>query len=206
MSKSSESSKSTSRNKRIPLSGMQRWFCSILGETLPIRVIEYGAHLAVVIWTVLIFAAIIFTIGWLLKIPLILLLIASVTLYVALVRKGHAFAADPTEELAWYQEPFWNGMLTISRNLKWTGYDSNLKGRVVIDRRTEPVNDQELSKLPQLDKCEVLDVEGSPITDKSLKTIAKMSKLSCLVIRDTEISDRGIDALTRRMPQLWIWY
>ena len=185
---------------------MQRWFCEILGETIPIRVIEYAAHVGVVIWTFLILAAIIFTIGWVLKIPLTLLLIASVTLYVALVRKGHAMASDPTEELAWYQEPFWTGLLLASRGLHWTGYDSNLKGRVVIDCREEPVSDAQLAKLPDLAACEVLDVEGSPITDKSLKAISKMSNLKCLVIRDTDISDKGIDALTIRMPHLWIWY
>jgi len=185
---------------------MQRWFTEVLGENIPIIALEYGAHLAVIIWTILLLAAIIFSIGWLLKIPLTLLLIASVTLYVALIRKGRAFALDPTEELAWYQEPFWNGVLFLCRKMNWTGYDSNLKGRVVIDRRTDPVGDAQFRKLPQLAECEVLDVEGSPITDKSLKAIAKMSKLSCLVIRDTEISDKGIDALIRRMPQLWIWY
>lgn len=206
MSKSSEHEKRPSGSKSVPLTGMQRWFCKILGENIPIRVLEYGAHLAVIIWTALLLAAIIFTIGWLLKVPLTILLIASVTLYVALVRKGHAFAADPTEELAWYQEPFWSGMLFFSRKLNWSGYDANLKGRVVIDRRDDPVTDEQLIKLPQLDACEVLDVEGCPISDRSLKAIAKMTKLSCLVIRDTKISDKGIDALIRRMPQLWIWY
>ena len=206
MSKSSEQDKRTSRKKAVPLTGMQRWFCKVLGESIPIRVLEYGAHLAVVIWTALLFAAIVYTIGWLFKIPLTLLLIASVTLYVALIRKGHSLAADPTEELEWYQEPFWNGMLFLSRKLNWTGYDSNLKGRVVIDRRQDPVDDAQFAKLRQLAECEVLDIEGCPITDKSLKAISKMSKLSCLVIRDTKISDKGIDALIRRMPQLWIWY
>lgn len=206
MSESSDPSKRSSRSKTVPLTGMQRWFCQVLGENIPIRVLEYGAHLAVIIWTALLFAAIVYTIGWLFKIPLTLLLIASVTLYVALIRKGHAFAVDPTEDLEWYQEPFWNGMLFLSRALNWTGYDSNLKDRVVIDRRRDPVDDAQFKKLPQLADCEVLDLEGCPITDKSLKAISKMSNLSCLVIRDTEISDKGLDALTRRMPQLWIWY
>ena len=206
MSKSSERETTKSRNKRVPLTGMQRWFTKVLGETLPIRVLEYGAHLAVIIWTCLLLAAIIFSIGWLLKVPLTLLLIASVTLYVALIRKGHALAADPTEPLAWYQEPFWNGMLFLSRQLKWSGYDANLKNRVVIDCRKAPVNDEQLVKLPKFEQCEVLDVEGCPITDRSLKAISKLPKLSCLIIRDTEISDKGIDALIRRMPQLWIWY
>lgn len=206
MSSSSEQKKGASPGKRPPLTGMQRWFTNILGENIPIRVLEYGAHLAVIIWTVLLFAAIVYSIGWLLKVPLALLLIASVTLYVALIRKGHAFAADPTEGLAWYQEPFWNGLLFLARTLNWTGYDSTLKGRVIIDQRKTQVTDAQFAKLPQLAECEVLDLEGCPITDKSLKAISKMSKLSCLVIRDTEISDKGIDALTRRMPQLWIWY
>ena len=206
MSSSSERKKGASPGKRPPLAGMQRWFTNILGESIPIRFMEYGAHLAVIIWTVLVFAAIVYSIGWLLKIPLMLLLIASVTLYVALIRKGHAFAADPTEELAWYQEPFWNGLLFLARKLNWTGYDSNLKGRVIIDQRKTQVTDALFAKLPQLAECEVLDLEGCPITDKSLKAISKMSNLSCLVIRDTQISDKGIDALTRRMPQLWIWY
>ncbi len=206
MSKPPRKDERTSAKKTAQLTGMQRWFCKVLGESIPIRVLEYGAHLAVVIWTALLFAAIVYTIGWLFKIPLTLLLIASVTLYVALIRKGHALAADPTEELEWYQEPFWNGLLFLSRTLNWTGYDSNLKGRVVIDRRQAPVDDAQFAKLPQLAECEVLDLEGCPITDKSLKAISKMSKLSCLVIRDTEISDKGIDAITRRMPQVWIWY
>ena len=206
MSSSSERKKGASPGKRPALAGMQRWFTNILGESIPIRFMEYGAHLAVIIWTVLVFAAIVYSIGWLLKIPLTLLLIASVTLYVALIRKGHAFAADPTEELAWYQEPFWNGLLFLARKLNWTGYDSNLKGRVIIDQRKTQVTDALFAKLPQLAECEVLDLEGCLITDKSLKAISKMSNLSCLVIRDTQISDKGIDALTRRMPQLWIWY
>ena len=67
------------------------------------------------------------------------------------------------------------------------------------------------NQLPDLyhamvEACEVLDLEGSPVSDKSLKAISKMSKLSCLVIRDTNISNKGVDALTWRMPQLWIWY
>ena len=209
MSSSSERKKPTSTRsagKRQPLTGMQRWFAKILGENIPIRVVEYLAHVAVIIWTFLLLAAIIFSIGWVLKVPLTLLLIASLILYVALIRKGHALAADPTEELAWYQEPFWNGVLFLSRKLNWSGYDSNLKGRLIIDRRREPVTDAEFRKLPQLAECEVLDIEGCPITDKSLKAISQMKKLSCLVIRDTKISDKGIDALIRRMPQLWIWY
>ena len=206
MSKSSEQETAKARRKRVPLTGMQRWFAKVLGETLPVRVLEYGAHAAVLIWTCLLLAAIIFSIGWLLKIPLTLLLIASVTLYIALIRKGHALAADPTEPLAWYQEPFWNGMLFLSRQLKWTAYDANLKNRVVIDCRKDQVTDEQLVKLPGFEQCEVLDVEGCPITDRSLKAISKLPKLSCLVIRDTSISDKGIDALIRRMPQLWIWY
>ena len=202
MSSSSERKKGASPGKRPHLAGMQRWFTNILGESIPIRFMEYGAHLAVIIWTVLVFAAIVYSIGWLLKIPLTLLLIASVTLYVALIRKGHAFAADPTEELAWYQEPFWNGLLFLARKLNWTGYDSNLKGRVIIDQRKTQVTDALFAKLPQLAECEVLDLEGCLITDKSLKAISKMSNLSCLVIRDTQISDKGIDALTRRMLSL----
>ncbi len=206
MSKPTDQARPSTRRKPVPLTGMQRWFCKVLGETIPVRVLEFGAHLAVIIWTALLLAAIVFTIGWLLKVPLTILLIASVTLYVALIRKGHALAADPTEPLAWYQEPFWSGMLFLSRKLNWTGYDANLKNRVVIDRRDDPVTDDQLARLPELDRCEVLDVEGCPISDRSLKTISKMTKLQCLVIRDTKISDNGIDALTRRMPHLWIWY
>ena len=173
---------------------------------MPVKYLEYTAHFVCVMWMFLSVLAIVFTVSWLWKVPMFLVLIGLVVLYVAMVRRGHAMANDPTEPLEWYQAPFWLGLLRAARALKWSGYDPSISTRHVIDCRHDPIDDDQLKALNGLTECEVLDLEGCPITDQSLSTIVKLKQLDCLVLVDTDVSQKGVHALQRRAPKLWVWY
>jgi hypothetical protein len=102
--------------------------------------------------------------------------------------------------------PFWSGTLAFARWLNWQKYDSRLQGRTIIDMRQHPVTNDELAKLPALNKCQVLDLQNSPIDDNGLLHLYGLNNLQCLVLKDTRVSREGITNLQQHRPLMWIWY
>lgn len=126
--------------------------------------------------------------------------------YLAFVIQGHRLATQFDAKLAWFQKPFWIGMLFFSRVLKWEKYDSSLQGRLVVDHRGEAVTDEHLRALENFSKCEVLDLEGTEITDASLRHLKDCKNLRCLVVRKTSVTHAGVQRLQQSKRRMWIWY
>ena len=101
--------------------------------------------------------------------------------------------------------PFWNMLLLLARMQDWQNYDSNLKGRNVIDLRTRPVDDAGLSQLAGLKTCQVLDLENSSISDDGLKLLYGLPHLRCLILKNTNVSDEAVTTFQQQYPRIWIW-
>ena len=102
-------------------------------------------------------------------------------------------------------KPAWNLILLLARWQNWQNYDSNLKGRNIIDLRTRPVDDAGLAQVGGLKNCQVLDLENSNITDNGLKCLYGLSYLQCVVLKNNEVSDDAVTMLQQKYPRLWIW-
>lgn len=195
----------------IEPSGLQRWFCRTMNEGVSIKVLEYGSHVA---FGALGFALLGLAIASLFGVALgtvggVLLLIfvfASAGLYAALVHKGHQFLRDPHARLAWFQVPFWNLILALSRAAKWQSYDKSLTGRKIITIRDKMFGDVEIAELPGIKNCQVLDLEGTCVTDQGLLPLYHLNHLHCLVLKGTNVTHEGVFRLQQSCPRLWIWY
>lgn len=196
---------------QIEVAGMQRWFCQTMNEGVSIRLLEYGAHIALsflglalmVLGMISLTGIALGTIGGMI---LLALLGCAAALYVGLIYKGRQFMRDPNARLAWFQRPFWNLVLTFSRALKWQGYDKRLQGRKVITIHDKMFGNHEIADLPGLKNCQVLDLEGTCITDQALLELYQLNHLRCLVVRKTNVTHEGVFRLQQSHPRLWIWY
>lgn len=195
----------------IELAGFQRWCCQTMNEGVSVRVIEYAAHgmllfLAVFLLVVAVFGCLGFGIG-----PLggTLLLIAdcmAVMFYIGIIYKGHQFLRNPNAQLAWFQKPFWNLMLRVSRMMKWEGYDSGLKDRRVIKVRERLFRDHEILDLEGIKTCQVLDLQGTGVTDRGLLDLYGLTHLRCVILKRTKVTHEAVFRLQQSFPRLWIWY
>jgi hypothetical protein len=195
----------------IEPAGMQRWFCKTMNEGVSIKALEYGAHVGL---GVLGFALIMLAVACLFGFGfggfggaiLLIGVLSFAGLYVGLIFKGHQFLRDPHAKLAWFQRPFWDLMLAISRMMKWEGYDKSLKGRKIITIRDKAFGDNELAELAGLKNCQVLDLEGTSVTDRGLLQLYELNHLHCLVVRRTNVTHEAVFRLQQSYPRLWIWY
>ncbi len=195
----------------IEPAGLQRWFCQTMNEGVSIKALEYGAHIGFGVLgfgLIMLAVACLFGVGFgrLGGVILLIGVLSVAGLYIGLIYKGHQFLRDPHAKLAWFQRPFWDLMLALSRMMKWEGYDKNLKGRKIITMRDKTFGDTELADLAGLKNCQVLDLEGTNVTDRGLLQLYELSYLRCLVLRRTNVTHEAVFRLQQSHPRIWIWY
>jgi hypothetical protein len=194
----------------IEITGFQRWFCNTMNEGMSVKVLEQGAHILFGALAVLLIIASFLSIGFGVSVfggLMLLVLVGSLgCLYVGLIFKGHQFLVDPNARLAWFQNPFWNFMLMVSRLMKWQNYDARFKGRKIIAVHDRGFGDRSLADLEGLKTCQVLDLEGTSISDRGLNELYRLKHLHCLVLRKTNVTHDAVFRLQQSFPRLWVWY
>ena len=137
---------------------------------------------------------------------LFLLLFISLLLFLGMSFKGYRFLKNGNTKLAWFQKPFWNGILAICRKRKWQGFDARYRNRNVVDFHGDPVTDSSLLQKAELKSAQVLDLEGTLITDQTIELLYQLKHLQCLVVRKTKVSHLAVTRLQQSFPKLWIWH
>jgi len=195
---------------KIELVGFQRWFCKTMSEGVSVKFLEYGAHAGLgfiaagtTLLSILSICGVAFGVGA--GLVLLLLTACAAALYIGLIFKGKQFRKDPRAKLAWFQKPFWNGILLLARGMNWQNYDSNLKGRRITKHRGKTFGDVELANVEGLKNCQVLDLEGTQVTDAALQMLYGHKHLQCLVLKGTNTSHEAVFRLQQSHPRLWIW-
>lgn len=194
----------------IELVGFQRWFCKTMSEGVPIRALEYGAHVGlgfIALGTTLFSILSIFGLafGVVAGLVLLLLTLCATLLYIGLVFKGRQFRRDPRARLAWFQKPFWNALLLLARAMNWQHYDSNLKGRRITKHRGKTFGDVELADIEGLKNCQVLDLQDTSVTDATLQMLYGQKHLQCLVVKGADTTYEAVFRFQQSHPRLWIW-
>jgi hypothetical protein len=190
----------------MELAGFQLWFAGIANEGVSMRVLAWVFHVLITLFT---FSLVVFglvAISGILGTVFVIFVLLFFALYVALCFKGYQFTRDPHARLAWFQKPFWNAVLMISRMMKWQAYDAKFKDRPIIDMRNKPLTDDKLTRIEGFRAAQVLDLEGTLISDEGLAPILKLKNLYCVVLRNTNVSHEGVTKLQQSIPRLWIWY
>lgn len=196
---------------KIELTGAQRWAHKTISQGVPVKALEYTLHIGLgILGAILGVLGILGLTGVGIGVVggiLLLLLIGAVgLLYAGLIYKGHQFLRSPKARLAWFQKPFWNLLLTLSRSMKWTGYDSQLKGRKIIKVSDPGFTDHNVDELEGLKACEVLDLEGTAVSDATLYKLYELKHLQVLILKRTNVSHDGVFRLQQSVPRLWVWY
>ena len=130
----------------------------------------------------------------------------ALLLYAGMVFKGYQFLRSGHARLAWFQKPFWFGILGLLRSRNWNGFDTRYRNRNVVAFKGEPITDAKLVQLPEFRSAQVLDLEGTLITDETIERLYQLKHLQCLVIRNTEVSHLAATRLQQSFPKLWIWH
>ena len=194
----------------IKLVGFQRWFCNTVNEGVSIKLLEIGVHLSlgfIAVGTGILSIISLFGVafGLVPGIVLLLLTICATLIYISMIIKGREFTRDPQAQLAWYQKPFWYGVLWVARAMNWQGYDSNLKDRRIIKRRGKKFGDAELAEIEGLKTCQVLDLEGTQVTDIAIRMLYGHRHLQCLVLKGTDTTHEAVFGFQQSHPRIWIW-
>ena len=169
---------------------------------MPVAVITSMIHFLFAIMSVGAAALIFFAATGLIRVALFAAFLAAVFFYVALVYKSYDLMRNPHARLAWFQRPFWNTILWIARQNNW----SSNRDRTIIDKRGEPITDEEIDKIDNLKDVAVLDLSGTLITDEAFRFFYRMDRLQCLVLKDTDVTHSSVFRLQQTKPKLWIWY
>ena len=190
--------------------GFQRWFLRTMNEGVSVKLLEWGSHLGLGFlgfFLLMVSIAGFFGIGVGPTVGLVLFMGTIIVglLYIGMVIKGKQFRRNPRARLAWFQRPFWNGVLFFARAMNWQAYDSSLKGRNIIKVRDREFGDHQFDELEGLKKCHVLDLQGTKTTDRGLLELYSLKHLQCLVLKNTNVSPEGVFRLQQSFPRLWIW-
>ncbi len=200
-----ESATTPFKKLKLKPAGFQKWFLATMSDQVSFSVVAFFFHAMMLFLTIAAFA-----LSFVAPSPFGLILgVTSLVVgltYMGMVFKGYQLASNPEAKLAWFQKPFWYGILLFARRLKWQGYDTRYKGRLILDLRNEPVSDDNVMSIKGLKKCSVLDLEGTKISDETLRELYGQSNLHCLVVRRTFVTHEGVVRLQQANPNLWIWY
>lgn len=191
---------------KIEPAGMMLWFSQILSEGIPMRMLCMAMNVMI---PILLFASMAFAllvVGGFLGGFMFLLLFLSLLLYVALVFKGYQFLRTGHARLAWFQKPFWYGILGWCRSRKWNSFDARYRNRNVVSFQGDPITDAQLVQRKELKSAQVLDLEGTMITDVTIEQLYKLKHLQCLVVKNTSVSHLAVTRLQQSFPKLWIWH
>ncbi len=189
---------------KIKTTGMQLWVSNVVAEGVPPGILAIVVH---VLFAAFILAALFLVCtgtGGLILVAGGAFVLAVAFFYVATVWKMMQFRRDPYAQLAWFQRPFWDGILWYCRKNNWA--DGKKPNRVVIDGRDTSMTDRELDKVKGLKAASVIDLQGTMITDEAFRFFYRIDDLQCLVLKDTAVSHEAVFRLQQTRPRLWIWY
>ena len=193
------------------LCGMQLWLCRTIRQALPVKAMVLVMHLAMVLIVLLIGGSSIMgmtTQNLSVSAGLALLFIVSVAavIYLALAFKSYQFLMQPGAQLAWFQKPFWNLVLSLARSKNWRDYDASLSNRVVVKADDPQTGNQDIFDLPDIRRAQVLDLENTLITDAGLRSLYQLKNLECLVLRNTDVTAEEVYRFQQAFPSVWIWF
>ena len=186
--------------------GMMLWFSQIMSEGVPMKLLCSCANVVIPLLLIAIMAFAALVVGGFFGGFLFLMLFLALLLYIGMAFKGYHFLRSGHAKLAWFQKPFWYGILAYCRSKKWQGFDARTKNRNVVDFHGKPVTDAKLAQRPELKSAQVLDLGGTLITDETIEKLYQLKHLQCLVVRDTKVSHLAVTRLQQSFPKLWIWH
>lgn len=186
--------------------GMMLWFSQILSEGVPMRLLCMAANFLIPILLSVLMVFALLVVGGFYGGCLFLFFLLSLLLYVAMAFKGYQFLRTGHAKLAWFQKPFWYGILAWCRSRKWKSMDARYRNRNVVSFRGEAITDVQLVQRKELKSAQVLDLGGTLITDATIDQLYKLKHLQCLVLKDTSVSHKAVTRLQQSFPKLWIWY
>lgn len=186
--------------------GMMLWFSQIMSEGVPMKLLCLAANITIplILTGFMVFS--ILLVGGFFGGLMFLMFFLALLLYIGMVFKGYQFLRSGHAKLAWFQRPFWNGILAILRSRKWVGADAKTKNRNVVDFHGEAITDESLIQRPEFRSAQVLDLEGTLITDATIEQLYNLKHLQCLVVRNTKTSHLAVTRLQQSFPKLWIWH
>ncbi len=186
--------------------GMMLWFSQIISEGVPMKVLATLGNIIVPLLHTAMMVFALLVIGGFWGGFVFLLFFLSLMLYIAMAYKGYQFLRDGNAKLAWFQKPFWYGILAICRARNWQGFDARYRDRSVVDFHGDSITDTNLVQRKELKTAQVLDLEGTLITDQTIEQLYHMKHLQCLVVRNTKASHLAVTQLQQSFPKLWIWH
>ena len=186
--------------------GMMLWFSQIMSEGVPMKLLCMIANVLIPFFMLAFMAFSIFAIGGFFGGLLFLLTFLALLLYAGMVFKGYQFLRSGHAQLAWFQRPFWFGILGLMRSRKWNGFDARYKNRNVVAFKGEAITDETLIQRPEFRSAQVLDLEGTLITDATIEKLYNLKHLQCLVVSNTKVSHLAVTRLQQSFPKLWIWH
>jgi hypothetical protein len=186
--------------------GMMLWFSQILSEGIPMKVLCRAMNVAIPLLLFAMMAFALLIVGGLFGGLLFLLLFLSLLLYAGLVFKGYQFLRSGHAKLAWFQKPFWYGLLGWCRSRNWKSNDARYRNRNIVSFQGDPITDEQLLQHKELKSAQVLDLGGTMITDATIEQLYKLKHLQCLVVKDTSVSHLAVTRLQQSFPKLWIWH
>ena len=186
--------------------GMMLWFAEIISEGVPPKVFSLISIAVIGFLLCAWLAFALFVVGGFVGGFLFLIGFAGLLLFGGMTYKGFQFLRDGNAELAWFQKPFWNAILMVSRSRQWEGNDAKSKNRNVLTLRGEHIDDQAVLQHTELKTAQVLDLEGASIGDKTIQYLYRLKDLQCLVVRETKTSHLAVTRLQQSFPKLWIWH
>ncbi len=189
---------------KIKTAGMQLWLSNVVAEGVPPGILAVMLHVLFTVFTLVALFVVYTGTNGLMLVAAGAFVLAIAFFYAATVWKTLQFSRDPYTQLAWFQRPFWDGVLWYCRKNNWA--DAKNPSRVVIDRRQSSMTNQELDKVKGLKSASVLDLEGTMITDDAFRFFYRIDDLQCLVLKDTAVSHEAVFRLQQARPKLWIWY
>ena len=192
------------------LCGMQLWLCRTIRQALPVKTMVLVMHLAMLIIALLIGGSTIVgmttqNVSILFGLAALLFVTVISVVYLAFTFKGYQFLMQPGAELAWFQKPFWNMILSLARSKNWRDYDSRLSNRTVVIADNPQLTDVDILDLPDIRRAQVLDLENTRVTDAGLKSLYQLTKLECLVLRNTQVTAAEVYRFQQTFPTVWIW-
>lgn len=189
---------------KVVATGCQRWIGEIVSEGVPASVLGIVMHALFTAIALGSIALVFVSSTGLFRVASLGMIGAMMFFYVATAWKLFEFKRNPAARLAWFQRPFWIGVLWICRLRDWS--DGSGQERVVISKINEPLTDDELDRVKSLGDAQVLDLQGTQITDDAMRFFRRIENLQCLVLLETNVTHDAVFRLAQMRPKLWIWY
>ncbi len=183
--------------------GCQRWLAQMLAPGIAASHLLMAAHSFVGIITIILITTAIGLGGGAAWIVLATVgILAGLYAYIVFELRRVGRRAPAT--LNWWQKGGWNLVLGFYRFRKWRPSGSHATWNV-LDLRGQALDDHQITSLPDITKCQVLDLEGTALTDAGLHKFQGLLGLQRLVVCNTNVTQVAVFHLQQRLPHAWIW-